>query len=70
MNPPDTAQKLEAAVETLQCYISDLRGEILDNTGRGLWGIFCSQLEEAMQIKIIDKSYWKELSTRAPGVYQ
>lgn len=49
----DNIRFLEQCSQTLSLYIENLKGNHRDLTGMGLRAIFLSQLEGAMNIKII-----------------
>lgn len=53
------ADDLERCVELLKSYIRVVRGEIADTTDCGLWTIFCTNLEQATNTKIIRKGQYE-----------
>lgn len=53
------ADRLEHCMKLIAGYISVLRGEQQDLTGRGMYNIMESALEDAMDVKIISKDRWE-----------
>jgi len=63
----ELAEHLELCAELLQGHVRSLRGEERDQTGLGLWEIFCNNLEQAANIKIISKHHWESLIKSSGG---
>ena len=56
------AEGLEHCLSILQAHIDVLKGKQQDLTGRGLWQIFCCNIEQTTDYKIITKHQWFALT--------
>ena len=61
MTDAETATGLDHAANSLKTYAMALRGEHIDQTGVGLWNIFCTQLQMAMNVRVITEEQWNHL---------